>query len=81
MSQRAIKWAWDQEVTSSGTQIVLLRLAEQADDAGGTTGHVDLESVARFCRLPVSDVMFHLLWLVESGIIIEQVDGYYLNGL
>ena len=70
MSSQAMSWSWAQTTASSGQRLVLLALADHADDVG-----ICWPSVARLSRLTAiseRQVRDHLNALVELGLLQKE---------
>jgi len=67
MSARAITWAWEQTTTSSGQRLVLIALADRADDEGHCWPSAAW--LARKCGLNERSVRRHLVTLEDQGLL------------
>jgi len=71
MSVKASNWAWDQEGLSSGALLVLLALADHANDEG-ENAYPSSKSLARKCHLTPSTVWRHLQEIENRGLMIRS---------
>ena len=68
MSIDALSWAWKQELKTPTNMIVLLHLADSANDLDGLTYYA-LNHIGRRCCCSRSTVIRQLKWLVEEAYI------------
>ena len=67
MSIRAMSWAWEQATTSSGAKLVLLALADHANDDG--VCWPGMKRIAEKCGMSSRQVSNHVTGLEECGLI------------
>lgn len=67
MSIKAMSWAWEQTTTSSGAKLVLLALADHANDDGECWP--GMKRIAEKCGMSARQVSSHVTGLEEAGLI------------
>ena len=67
MSIKAMSWAWEQPTTSSGEKLVLLALADHANDDGQCWP--GMERIGIKCGMGKRQVSNHVQKLIESGLV------------
>ena len=67
MSIKAMSWAWEQATTSSGAKLVLLALADHANDDGECWP--GMKRIAEKCGMSARQVSNHVTNLQQAGLI------------
>ena len=77
MSDRASSWAWQQRGLRTGSKIILLALADEADDDG--VAWVGSKNVAARCEVKRQTVSNHIRWFEGIGLL-KISERYNLEG-